>query len=116
MEQTMLAALFSNGGGIVHHFGGGVYAKETRIPAGVKLTQHRHTFDHLSILAVGRVVVAVDGQQKTFDGPACIEIKAGKAHEVTALTDATWFCVHATSETDHEKVDHELIAHEDQIA
>lgn len=112
----MLAALFNSGGDITHHFAGGVYAKETRIPVGVKLTQHKHAFDHLSILAAGRVVVAVDGQRKTFDGPACIEIKAGKEHEVTALTDAVWFCVHATAETDAEKIDHELIAHEDQTA
>ena len=36
-----------------HHFGGGVYAKETFIPADKWLVQHTHKFDHLSVLAQG---------------------------------------------------------------
>ena len=50
--------LFKGAGGkIEHHFGGGVYAKETIIPAGVMLQQHAHTYDHLSILASGKASV-----------------------------------------------------------
>ena len=40
---------------IQHHFGGGVYAKETFIPAGKWLVQHIHKFDHLSVLAQGSI-------------------------------------------------------------
>jgi quercetin dioxygenase-like cupin family protein len=98
------------GVGIEHHFGGGVYAKETHIPAGLALTQHRHQFDHLSILASGRVRVSVDGEAREVQGPACIVIQAGKAHEVVAITDAVWYCVHATECTDPARVDHELVA------
>lgn len=97
---------------IEHHFGGGVYAKEARIPAGRVLTQHRHKFDHLSILATGTVRVTVDGVAREVTGPACLTIAAGKMHEVAALTDAVWFCVHATDCADAEHVDHELVAAE----
>jgi quercetin dioxygenase-like cupin family protein len=95
--------------GIAHHFGGGVYAKETHIPAGVVLTQHRHRFDHLSVLASGTAVVEVDGLRRTLQGPACVVVEAGKAHSVTAITDVVWYCVHATDCTDPEQVDNRLI-------
>lgn len=102
-------ALEQHGVGIEHHFGGGVYAKETLIPAGKVLTQHRHRFDHLSILASGVARVSVDGVAREVVGPACLLIEAGKVHEVEALSDVVWFCVHATDCTDPAQVDHELV-------
>ena len=42
--------------------------------------------------------------------PACIELKAGINHKIASIDDAVWFCVHATDETDAEKVDEVLIA------
>jgi quercetin dioxygenase-like cupin family protein len=94
---------------IEHHFGGGVYSKETRIPAGTTLAQHVHKHDHLSILASGHVLVTVDGRSQHFKGPACLTIAAGKSHAVSALSDVVWYCIHATEETDPERVDHTLI-------
>lgn len=98
---------------ISHHFGGKAYAKETIIPSGLRLDQHRHNFDHLSILASGVVLVSVDGVDSEYVGPECILIEAGKRHSVTALTDAVWFCVHGTDCTDPEKIDHELTHEKD---
>lgn len=94
--------------GIVHHFVGGLYCKETSIPAGVKLTQHVHAFDHLSVLAQGAVIVTVGGVSREYAAPAFLTIAAGKAHEVEALTDVVWGCLHATDCTDPEKVDEAL--------
>ena len=45
---------------INHHFSAGVYAKETLIPAGHVLVQHKHKFSHLSILASGSIELMVD--------------------------------------------------------
>lgn len=95
---------------IAHHFGGGVYAKETKVPAGMVLVQHKHNHDHLSVLAAGRVEVVVDGVRTEREGPACILIKAGKYHGVKALTDVSWFCIHATDCTDESEVDKVFIA------
>ena len=102
--------LSAAGVGISHHFAGGVYAKETRIPAGARLMQHVHAFDHLSVLASGSVIVRSDGWVESYSGPAVLTIKAGSAHEVDAITDAVWLCIHATDETDPEQVDAGLIA------
>ena len=94
---------------IVHHFGGGVYSKEAHIPQGLAMAQHMHKHDHLSILASGIAVVTVDGVSSRITGPACLMIAAGKSHTVAAVTDLVWFCIHATDETDPDKVDHTLI-------
>jgi quercetin dioxygenase-like cupin family protein len=109
-SKTFYERFAELGVGLMHHFGGGVYAKETLIPAGVKLLQHVHEFDHLSILASGRVHVRIDGGEPVgYEGPACITIAAGRAHEVEAVTPATWFCIHATKETDPAKVDRAVL-------
>ena len=105
MELTSLA---DAGCEITHHFSSGVYAKQVDIPAGLELFQHRHKFDHMSILASGRVLVRRGDERREYIGPAVIEIKAGVHHAVLALTDAVWFCVHHTHEIDPEKIDHEV--------
>lgn len=97
---------------ITHHFGGGVYAKETRIPAGYVLGKHTHTFDHLSILASGVVQLTVDGESRSITGPACVVIEADKTHELKAVTNTVWYCVHATDCDDADKIDEVLIAQE----
>jgi quercetin dioxygenase-like cupin family protein len=94
---------------IHHHFSAGVYAKETRIPAGYVLVQHAHKHDHLSILASGSVELAVDGIKSVVHAPACLTIAAGKHHGIKSITDVVWYCVHATDCTDEAEIDEVLI-------
>jgi len=101
--------LAQSGVGIAHHLAAGVYAKETRIPAGVELIQHSHAHSHLSILAAGSALVDCDGEIKSYTAPACIEIKAGVSHRVEAITDVLWFCVHPTHETNPARVDASIL-------
>jgi quercetin dioxygenase-like cupin family protein len=98
---------------INHHFSAGVYAKETLIPAGQILVQHKHKFDHLSILASGSVELMVDGEKRIVHAPACLTIEADKHHGVKSLTDVVWYCIHATDCTDTDEIDEVLIAHDD---
>jgi len=94
---------------IQHHFSAGVYAKETHIPAGHVLVQHKHKFDHLSILASGSIEMMVDGERSVLHAPACITIAAHKHHGVKSLTDVVWYCIHATECTDENDIDDVLI-------
>lgn len=94
---------------IHHHFSAGVYAKETRIPAGYVLVQHAHKHDHLSILASGSVEMIVDGVKSVVEAPACLTIAAGKHHGIKSITDVVWYCVHATDCTDEDEIDEVLI-------
>jgi len=95
--------------GIQHHFSSGVYAKEIHIPAGCLVGSHAHKFDHLSLLASGEVIVKTDETTQHVKAPACLTIKAGIHHEISALTDSVWYCIHATDVTDPAQVDAELI-------
>lgn len=94
---------------IAHHFSDGLYAKRMVIPKGYEAGQHAHKYSHLSILAKGRVVVKTDASKKEYAAPACIEIKSGVHHTIEALEDSEWYCIHATEETDAEKIDQVLI-------
>jgi len=94
---------------IHHHFGAGVYVKETRMPAGYVFVQHKHKFDHFSILASGSVELMIDGIRSEVHAPACLTIQANKHHGIKSLTDVVWYCIHATDCMDEDKIDSVLI-------
>lgn len=95
--------------GTVHHFSEGVYAKQMHLPKGYFAVSHKHSYSHLSILAAGVAEVETDDGKAIYAAPACINIAAGLNHKITALEDVTWFCIHATDETDVAKIDEVLI-------
>lgn len=94
---------------IKHHFAAGLYARQMLLPAGHFAVTHAHQYDHLSILASGEVMVETDGVERVYRAPAVITIAAGVHHRIEALEDAVWFCVHATSETDLDRMDEVLV-------
>jgi hypothetical protein len=83
-----------------HYFADGLYAKQYFIPKGWAVPKHVHGYSHLSILAMGEVVVDVDGDRKFYAAPACIEISAEKIHVIVTQTDSIWYCIHATEEAE----------------
>lgn len=102
---------------IAHHFAGqddakGVYAKEIHIPARMTMVSHKHEYDHISILASGTVQLQINGLTNMRTGPCAIVIRKGEEHSLYAITDAVWFCVHPTEETDVLKVDDAILAKE----
>lgn len=57
---------------------------------------HKHEFDHLTLLAHGRLKVTVNGESTTFTAPHMIYIKKDIIHELEALEDNTIaYCIHA---------------------
>lgn len=98
--------------GIQHHFSSGVYAKEMHIPKGYVVGSHAHEFDHMSMLAKGEVIVKTNNTEQHYVAPAVVTIKQGINHEIHAIKDSIWFCIHATEETDPSKVDEVLIMKE----
>lgn len=104
-----LAGTFEIDLGTVHHFSDGLYAKQMIIPKGFIAGSHSHTYSHLSILAKGSVVVSTDTTKVLYTAPSCIEITKNTLHSIEALEDSTWFCIHATDETDLDLIDDVLI-------
>lgn len=97
---------------VAHHFADELYAKECLLPKGFKCAKHMHSYSHLSILAKGRVTVTTETGSVEYcahEKPVCILIEAGLVHEVSALEDSVWFCIHHTDEKSPEKVDRVLI-------
>jgi len=68
---------------------------------------HKHLFDHVTLLARGKVEVLVDGYApREFESPAFITIKKEYAHKFTALTDdVLWYCVFAIRDIDGQVTD-----------
>ena len=57
---------------------------------------HTHQFDHLTLLASGKLQVTVEGQVSEFTAPHMIYIKKDKMHELVALEPNTVaYCIHA---------------------
>ena len=94
---------------VKHFFSSGVYAKQMTLDSGNYALTHKHNYDHLSILSKGIALVECDGIGIEYSAPACIEIKAGVEHKITAIEDTVWFCIHATNVTDIEEIDSTLI-------
>lgn len=63
---------------------------------------HKHNFDHVTLLAVGSVLVEVEGQEpKVFEAPTFIVIDKDHKHKFTALTDGVvYYCVFALRDVD----------------
>lgn len=57
---------------------------------------HTHQFDHLTLLAKGKLKVTVEGVATEFTAPHMIYIRADKVHELVAMLDDTVaYCIHA---------------------
>jgi hypothetical protein len=95
---------------VQHHFIGGIYTKECHLPPGLRFEQHRHSFDHVSVLASGTAIVEVDGEPEEHTGPKVLLIKARAIHAITPLTPCVWLCQHVSACTDPEDIDVEFIA------
>jgi hypothetical protein len=96
-----------------HHFAEGIYARELRIPAGVILTGRMHKRGQMNVLAKGEITVWTEGGMRRIKAPAVIPSKAGAKRVGYAHTDTVWITIHATDETDVDKIEDELIVPED---
>lgn len=73
--------------------------------AGDTEVGHTHQFDHLTLLAKGRLKVTVEGTSTEFSAPHMIYIHKDKVHELEALTDNTVaYCIHALRDKNTEEI------------
>ena len=79
----------------------GVCAKQVLLRKNMVASKHIHDYDHISILASGKVGVFVDDEEEQIvEAPAILKIEAGKEHSVFALEDSVWFCIHRGENSD----------------
>jgi quercetin dioxygenase-like cupin family protein len=59
------------------------------VNAGDTILGHKHTFDHITLLAHGSLKIDIDGAETIYKAPALVMIRKDKRHELTALEDNT---------------------------
>lgn len=94
---------------VKHHFAPGVYAREMTIPAGVMLTGKTHRTQHLNIVSAGDITVWTEQGMKRIRAPYAFVSYPGTKRVGYAHADTVWTTVHATNETDLEKLEAEMI-------
>lgn len=97
---------------VTHHFGPGIYIREVAIPAGTLAIGHKHKAPCMNILLKGALRVIVDGEAKTLHAPVIFNSGPGRKIGY-ALTDCVFQNLHATEETDLERLEEELIEKSD---
>lgn len=71
---------------------------------------HAHSFDHLTLLAKGKLSVRINDETTEFTAPQMIYIKAELKHELVALTDNTVaYCIHALREPTGDILDPAMV-------
>lgn len=86
-----------------NHFAPGIYAREMLVPAGVTATGAVHKTEHMTIL-VGHCVLTTEEGPKEFKGHHTIVSKPGIKRAIYAIADTYVTTIHATNETDEEKL------------
>lgn len=95
----------------VNHFTDGLYARELWMPAGFILTSKIHRTNHLTFVMYGQAEVIDELAGPVFiEGPCMLKTKAGTKRALRILTDSMWVTVHATEETDEQKLEDELFS------
>lgn len=93
-----------------HIFSDLMYAKKIKLKAGERVMKHVHSYEHISIVACGRVRVKHGRKkEKTYWAGDYVVIEAGKPHEIYAECDSIWYCIHPTDEKNPDKIDKVLI-------
>lgn len=91
---------------VAHHFAPGVYLREMRAPAGAWITSKIHLTEHHFIVSKGALsVLGDDGKWTLIRAPFHGVTKPGTRRLAFFHEDTVWTTVHATDETDIEKIE-----------
>lgn len=79
---------------------GNIFARQMHFKKKGDVEQgHRHSYDHMTMLAKGSLLVTVNGESTEFKAPHIIWIDKAELHELTALEDDTVaYCIHAVKD------------------
>ncbi len=96
---------------LTHSFAPGVYVRQIKIPAGTVIIGKIHKHAHPNFLLEGKVSVFTEsGGVEELEAPLQMISPAGTKRIVFAHTDTVWTTIHATTETDLEKIEEVTIA------
>lgn len=88
-----------------HYFSPGVYAREITIPKGATVTGKIHKFAQLNILSKGDISVLTEDGIRRVQAPFTVVSPPGTKRIAFAHEECVWTTIHATDETDPEKIE-----------
>lgn len=100
---------------VVHHFSKGLYARELHIPKGTILVGKTHRFENLNIISKGEISVYTEEGVRRIVAPFTIVSPSGTKRVGYAHEDTVWISIHATSETDIDAIEDEVIIDDDAL-
>lgn len=98
---------------VTHHFSDGIYAREMLIPKGTVLTGKIHKYTNLNIMSKGELSVLTESGVVRVKAPFTIVSPAGTKRIAYAHEDTIWTTIHATEDTDLEKIEHHFVAQDE---
>lgn len=93
-----------------HFFAPGMYGREMTILAGTAIVGKIHKHSHINIISKGTIDVVTEFGKARYVGPVTFVSDPGTKRCVYAITDTIWTTIHATDETDLDKIEKEVIA------
>jgi hypothetical protein len=95
---------------VTDHFAPGLYAREMFIPAETVLTGKIHKYANLSIMSKGALRLFMeDGSTQDVRAPFTYVAPPGTRRAALALEDTVWTVIHATEETDVDKIEQAVV-------
>lgn len=114
LEQAMMALpdqLDIASMDVRHHItDSGLYAREMIIPAGTVITGKIKKHEHISVISAGFVTEVTDAGLQRIRAPYTMISKPGTKRVVWAHETTVWTTIHASEETDLDKLEDDLIA------
>jgi len=108
--QDEVGKLPQETGGLQHHFSEGLYGRELSLTKGTLIVGKIHKYKNLNIILKGRVTFfSIDGAYEVT-APKVFVASPGVKRVIYAHEDSIWMNVHATKETDINKIEEEVIA------
>ena len=90
---------------VTHRFGPGVYIREVFMPKGAYIIGHRHKTTHLNVMLTGVIgLINDDGSETILTAPQTFVAQPGRK-SAFIYEDVVWQNIHATDETDVEKLE-----------
>ncbi|MHA1883384.1 MAG: hypothetical protein ACTSUO_10115 [Candidatus Thorarchaeota archaeon] len=93
-----------------HTFFDGMYMREIFMPAGTLVVSKIHKTNHPYFVMIGKCKVMTENGVETIEAPYVGGTAAGTQRILYVLEDTHWLTVHATEETDLEKIEEQIIA------
>ena len=87
----------------------GLYAREMLIPAGTLITGRVKKHEHISVIAAGAVTEITEAGRQNVKAPYIMVSQPNTKRIVLAHTDTVWVTIHATKETELDKIEEDLI-------